>query len=108
MHEWSQAFGDIPIYVHEADRRVGPGPDRRVLGRRRAARSCPAGPWSTPAVHFAGGTVLHWAAAPTGAARSCTGDIVMVVMDRRYVSFMYSYPNLIPEHPDDRPPGRSP
>ena len=23
----------------------------------------------------------------------------MVVMDRRYVSFMYSYPNLIPERP---------
>ena len=21
-------------------------------------------------------------------------------MDRRYVSFMYSYPNLVPEHPD--------
>jgi len=23
-----------------------------------------------------------------------------VVADRRWVSFMYSYPNLIPEHPD--------
>ena len=25
-----------------------------------------------------------------------TGDILQVVSDRRYVSFMYSYPNLIP------------
>lgn len=25
-----------------------------------------------------------------------TGDIIMVAQDRRYVSFMYSYPNLIP------------
>jgi len=25
-----------------------------------------------------------------------TGDIIQVVADRRYVSFMYSYPNLIP------------
>ena len=25
-----------------------------------------------------------------------TGDIINVVQDRRYVSFMYSFPNLIP------------
>ena len=25
-----------------------------------------------------------------------SGDILQVVSDRRYVSFMYSYPNLIP------------
>jgi hypothetical protein len=28
-----------------------------------------------------------------------SGDIVTVVPDRRWVSFMYSYPNLIPERP---------
>ncbi len=40
--------------------------------------------------HFAGGQVLH-------AGRSLlVGDIVQVAMDRRWVSFMYSYPNLIP------------
>jgi hypothetical protein len=38
--------------------------------------------------------VLHW----PGALAS--GDIFLVVSDRRWVSFMYSYPNLIPEHPD--------
>ena len=27
------------------------------------------------------------------------GDIIQVVMDRRYVSFMRSYPNLIPLSP---------
>ncbi len=25
-----------------------------------------------------------------------TGDTIMVVQDRRWVSFMYSYPNLVP------------
>jgi glyoxylase-like metal-dependent hydrolase (beta-lactamase superfamily II) len=41
--------------------------------------------------HFAGGTVLL---RPEGTLLS--GDIVQVIPDRRWVSFMYSYPNLIP------------
>ena len=34
----------------------------------------------------------------TGAGRGAltTGDIAMVAMDRRFVSFMHSYPNYIP------------
>jgi glyoxylase-like metal-dependent hydrolase (beta-lactamase superfamily II) len=46
--------------------------------------------------HFAGGTVLHWAAGAEGKGVLLSGDILQVVQDRRYVSFMYSYPNLIP------------
>ena len=49
--------------------------------------------------HFEGGTVLHWPAASRGGASNgalLTGDIITVVQDRRYVSFMRSYPNLIP------------
>ncbi len=46
--------------------------------------------------HFAGGTVLHWAAGREGRGVLLSGDIVQVVADRRWVSFMYSYPNLIP------------
>jgi hypothetical protein len=46
--------------------------------------------------HFAGATVLHWRAAAAGKGALFTGDIVMVAMDRRSVSFMYSFPNLIP------------
>jgi hypothetical protein len=46
--------------------------------------------------HFAGGTVLHWPAGAEGKGALLTGDILQVVNDRRYVSFMYSYPNLIP------------
>jgi hypothetical protein len=51
-------------------------------------------------VHFAGGQVLHWAGADGGAGAVLSGDIMTVVPDRRYVSFMYSYPNLIPERPE--------
>jgi glyoxylase-like metal-dependent hydrolase (beta-lactamase superfamily II) len=46
--------------------------------------------------HFEGGTVLHWPAGANGKGALLTGDIIQVVQDRRYVSFMRSYPNLIP------------
>ena len=63
--------------------------------RARRWRSCRASPSSTPAATSRGSQALHWAAA-TGRGALLTGDTVTVVMDRRYVSFMYSYPNLIP------------
>jgi hypothetical protein len=50
-------------------------------------------------VHFAGGAVLHWAGGEGGRGALLSGDIFQVVMDRRWVGFMYSYPNLIPERP---------
>lgn len=46
--------------------------------------------------HFDGGTVLHWPGGADGQGSLLTGDIITVVEDRRYVSFMWSYPNLIP------------
>lgn len=46
--------------------------------------------------HFAGGTVLHWQQGAEGRGVLLSGDIIQVVADRRWVSFMYSYPNLIP------------
>jgi len=46
--------------------------------------------------HFDGGTVLHWAGGAEGKGALLSGDIIQVVPDRRYVSFMWSYPNLIP------------
>ncbi len=49
--------------------------------------------------HFAGGTVLHWGDDPEKRGALFSGDIFMVVMDRRWVSFMYSIPNFIPERP---------
>jgi hypothetical protein len=46
--------------------------------------------------HFDGATVLHVPNADDGRGAVLCGDTITVVMDRRYVSFMYSYPNLIP------------
>jgi hypothetical protein len=99
MIEWSEAFGGIPVYVHAADRewvcrdgnvRFWEGDSLEILPGRTLV-NC--------GVHFAGGQVLHWAGGAGGRGALCSGDIFTVVMDRRWVSFMYSYPNLIPEHP---------
>jgi glyoxylase-like metal-dependent hydrolase (beta-lactamase superfamily II) len=46
--------------------------------------------------HFEGGQVLLWAAGAEGRGALLSGDIVQVIPDRRFVSFMRSYPNLIP------------
>jgi|SRR5690625_4347956 len=46
--------------------------------------------------HFKGGTVLHWKNGNEGKGILFTSDIIQVVADQQWVSFMYSYPNLIP------------
>jgi hypothetical protein len=46
--------------------------------------------------HFDGSAVLHWAAGGDGRGALLTGDTIMVVEDRGWVSFMWSYPNLVP------------
>jgi hypothetical protein len=40
--------------------------------------------------------VLHWPRGADGRGALLTGDTLQVAQDRRYVSFMYSYPNMIP------------
>jgi hypothetical protein len=46
--------------------------------------------------HFEGASVLHWRDGADGQGVLLTGDTIYIVSDARYVSFMYSYPNLIP------------
>ena len=95
--DWSEAFGGAPVYLHGDDRAFVTRPHRTIV------------PWSGETVqlsddmtlvrtggHFAGATVLHWRKAARGRGALFAGDIAMVAMDRRSVSFMYSYPNNIP------------
>ncbi len=97
MVEWSEAFGGVPIYIHAADRAWVPRPDGNVVLWEGEVREIVDGVTLINAgIHFDGGTVLHWA---EGGGALLSGDIFQVVMDRQWVSFMYSYPNLIPERP---------
>lgn len=100
MVDWSHAFGDIPIYLHRADRRWVMRPDPRI--HFWDDEILPLSPGVTLARcggHFDGGTVLHWSVGADGRGVLLTGDIIQVVADRRHVSFMYSYPNHIPLGP---------
>ena len=97
MVEWSRAFGGIPIHLHAADRqwimRSDPAiklweGDTLPIGQGITLIRCGG--------HFAGGTVLHWAAGGERRGALLSGDIVQLIPDRKHVSFMRSYPNLIP------------
>lgn len=97
MIEWSHAFGGTPIYLHAADREWVMRPDPSVVFWEGEQRSLVEGVTLIRCGgHYEGGTVLHWAQGMGGAGALLTGDIITVVQDRRFVSFMRSYPNLIP------------
>jgi glyoxylase-like metal-dependent hydrolase (beta-lactamase superfamily II) len=96
MVDWAERF-DARIYLHEADRKWVMRPDERIVF------------WSEETLsltdnltlvrlggHFAGSTVLHWKNGAEVKGVLLTGDTIQVVADRRWVSFMYSYPNNIP------------
>jgi hypothetical protein len=102
MGEWSDALGGVPILLHEADRRWVQRPhpaiehwsgDELQLSATITLIRCGG--------HFAGSTVLHCADRPRPGGALLSGDALQVIMDRRHVSFMYSYPNLIPMRTSD-------
>ena len=96
MVEWADRF-DIPIYLHEADREWVMRPSGRITFW--SGETYPLSEGITLirlGGHFAGGTVLYWQQGAEGKGALLSGDIIQVVADRQWVSFMYSYPNLIP------------
>ena len=94
---WSAAFGDCPVYIHASDRQWLAYPSPAVRLWEGVSREIlPGLTLLNPGGHFEGAAVLHWAGGAGGHGALLSGDTVTVVMDRRYVSFMYSYPNLIP------------
>jgi len=97
MTTWSAAFGDCPVYIHSADREwvQYPGPGLR-LWDGATIEVLPGLTLINTGGHFPGSAVLHWADGAQGRGALLTGDSITVVSDRRWVSFMYSYPNLIP------------
>jgi hypothetical protein len=96
MVEWSHAFGNAPILLHTADRQWVMHPDSAVIFWDGETRELAAGVTLIRCGgHFAGGTVLHWAQGAGGKGALLSGDIVQVGPDKK-VSFMRSYPDLIP------------
>lgn len=97
MVDWSRAFGNIPIYLHATDRQWVMRPDSAVQFWEGDTKVLQDGVTLIRCGgHFEGGTVLHWRDGSEGRGALLSGDIIAVVPDSRYVSFMFSYPDLIP------------
>jgi glyoxylase-like metal-dependent hydrolase (beta-lactamase superfamily II) len=97
MVDWSRAFGGIPIYLHQADQAWVLRPDPVIrfwegktldLGQGRQVIRTGG--------HFPGSSVMLWAGGADGKGILLSGDSIFVSADRKSISFMYSYPNLIP------------
>jgi len=96
MVEWSRTF-DAPIYIHESERGDVQRPEASIifwqgetfdLGGGQILIRCGG--------HFTGSQVLHLSQTYDDRGVLLTGDTMYVVADRRYVTFMRSYPNMIP------------
>ena len=96
MQDWAAAF-DAPIHLHQADREWVIRPDGRIRfwdGETKAL--APHVTLVRGGGHFPGGTVLHWAGGAERRGALLAGDIVQVTPGARRVSFMWSYPNMMP------------
>jgi hypothetical protein len=96
MQDWARTFG-CRVHLHAADASWIMRPDPAIC------------PWEgetleiAPGVtllrlggHFPGGSVLHWAGGAGGRGTLLSGDIVQVAADLSRVSFLWSYPNMLP------------
>ena len=94
--EWSRAFDGAPILIPEADAEWLMRPDPAVRLWHDTHEITPGVTLVQCGGHFPGSAVLHWADGADGRGVLLTGDTVTVVADRRFVTFMRSYPNQIP------------
>jgi hypothetical protein len=96
MVEFAHAFG-ATIWLHAADREhvMRADPSIRFWSGETHALADGITLVNAPG-HFDGATMLHWAGGAGGRGALLSGDIFQVVPDRKHLSFMRSYPNLIP------------
>jgi hypothetical protein len=96
MSEWSRAF-DVPVHVHAADRQWVMRPDGQLKHwEGETLELLPDVTLIRGGGHFPGSSLLHWAKGAGGRGILCASDTAYVAADRRHVSFMRSYPNLLP------------
>lgn len=94
--DWAAAFG-CPVHLHAADREWVMRPDPAI--RFWDGDTLPLGPGLTLirlGGHFPGSAVLHWTTGGREDGVLLTGDTLQLVADPRRVTFLYSYPNMIP------------
>lgn len=94
--EWAELL-NIPIYIHEDDREWVMRPSEHIIFWSGVVLDLHEGiKIHRLGGHFKGSSVLEWQNGNNGKGILLTGDTIHVVADSKWVSFMYSYPNLIP------------
>ncbi len=97
MIDWSRAFGAAPIFIHKLDEKWVMRPDPCVTYWEGDAKDLVGGlKLICTGGHFDGFQVLHWPLGFESRGVLLAGDQPQVAMDPKWVSFMYSYPNMIP------------
>ena len=93
--EFAEAF-DAPVYLPRADLAWVRRPSPRIVPFDDVVEPVPGLTLARIGGHFDGAAVLHWPDGAQGRGALLTGDTITVVQDRDWVSFMWSFPNLIP------------
>ena len=94
--EWAEVF-NVPIYIHEDDQEWVMRESEHIQFWSGEKLELASGlSIHRLGGHFEGGAVLHIEGKNEEIGILLTGDIIQVVADQEWVSFMYSYPNLIP------------
>ena len=93
--DFADAF-DARVLIPRADQQWIQRPSPRIELFDDDAEPVPGVTVARIGGHFDGAAVLHWPAGSGGRGALLTGDTITVVQDRDWVSFMWSYPNLIP------------
>jgi glyoxylase-like metal-dependent hydrolase (beta-lactamase superfamily II) len=93
--EWALAF-DADVYYPKADEQWITRRDSRTRLWSDTEEIMPGVTLVETGGHFEGSAVLHWAEGADGRGAILTGDTIAVAQDRRWVTFMRSYPNYMP------------
>jgi hypothetical protein len=93
--EFAEAF-DAPVLLPRADEQWIQRRTAQVVLWDDEIEPVPGLTLARIGGHFDGAAVLHWPAGAGGKGALLTGDTITVVQDRDWVSFMWSFPNLIP------------
>jgi glyoxylase-like metal-dependent hydrolase (beta-lactamase superfamily II) len=96
MQDWARVF-DCPVHLHEADAAWVMRSDPAIRHWQSETLEIMQGVTLLRlGGHFPGGTVLYWASGADGRGALLSGDIVQVAADLDRVSFLWSYPNMMP------------
>ena len=96
MQDWARTF-DCPVHLHAADAEWVMRPEPAIHHwDGETLEIAPGVTLLRLGGHFAGGTVLHWSEGAGGRGALLSGDIVQVAADLNRVSFLWSYPNMMP------------